>query len=110
MKARLRADLVAAMKSKRPVEAKVLRTLVAAIDNAEAPAADPGGTAMDHHHFHSRSAEVERRLLSRSAVRAVLLAEVDERERAAVEMDSVQQTSRAEALRAEALIATRYLG
>lgn len=36
MKARLRADLVAAMKDRRTAEAKVLRTLVAAIDNAEA--------------------------------------------------------------------------
>jgi uncharacterized protein YqeY len=109
MKARLRVDLVAAMKGKRMVEAKVIRTLVAAIDNAEAPAADPGAKAMDHHHFHSGSAEVTRGLLTRSRVRDVLLAEVEERERAAAEMERVQQMDRAEALHAEALLARRYL-
>lgn len=109
MKARLRADLVAAMKDRRTVEAKVLRTLVAAIDNAEAPAADPGAKAADLHDFHSGSAEVERRLLAPARVREALLAEVDERERAAAEMDRVQQTDRAAALREEALLARRYL-
>lgn len=38
MKARLRADLRAAMKSRNTTEAKVIRSLVAALDNAEAPA------------------------------------------------------------------------
>jgi len=109
MKTRLRADLVAAMKDKRTVEAKVIRTLVTAIDNAEAPAAEPGTKATDHHHFHSGSAEVERRLLTPSRVREALLAEVEERERAAAEMDRVQQRGRAEELRAEALLASRYL-
>ncbi|MBX7185043.1 MAG: hypothetical protein K1Y01_07850 [Vicinamibacteria bacterium] len=108
-KARLRADLLAAMKEKRTVEAKVLRTLVAAIDNAEAPEAHPGETAMTHHHFHSGSAELERLLLSRSRVRDVLLAEVLERERAAAEMERLKERGRAEALRAEALLARRYL-
>lgn len=108
-KARLRADLLAAMKERRTVDAKVLRTLVAAIDNAEAPEAHPREKAMTHHQFHSGSAEVERLLLTRSRVRDVLLAEVRERERAAAETERLQETGRAEALRAEALLARRYL-
>lgn len=110
MKLRLRADLVAAMKEKRTVEAKVLRTLLAAIDNAEAPAVDPGAKPMDRHDFVSGSAEVQRRLLTKTRVREALLAEVQERESAAGEMERVQQTERAEALRAEALLVRRYLG
>ena len=74
-----------------------------------APAADPRAKAMDHHHFHSGSAEVERRILTLSRVREALLSEVEERERAAAEVERVQQTERAQALRAEALLARRYL-
>lgn len=108
-KARLRADLLAAMKGRRALEAKVLRTLVAAIDNAEAPKAHPGDKAMTPHHFHSGSAEVERLFLTRSRVRDVLLAEVLERERAAEEMERLRESGRAEALRAEAFLVRRYL-
>jgi uncharacterized protein YqeY len=108
MKARLRADLRTAMKHRRTIEAKVIRALVAAIDNAEAPPIQEGQTALVHHHFRSRSAEVERLLLSRSQVRQVVLAEIDERERAATELERLEKTDRAEALRAEALLAKRY--
>jgi uncharacterized protein len=109
MKERLRADLRAAMKNGRTIEAKVLRALVAALDNAEAPPADAARTAPVHHRFHEGSAEVERLLLSSSDVRDVLLAEIEDRERAADKMDRLKQTDRAEALRAEALLARRYL-
>jgi len=42
MKVRLRADLRAAMKDRRAVEAKVIRALIAALDNAEAPSEHAG--------------------------------------------------------------------
>jgi hypothetical protein len=109
MKARLRADLRTAMKDRRTIEAKVIRALVAAIDNAEAPPTHAGQTALVHHHFRSGSAEVERLLLSRSHVRHVLLAEIHERERAAAELERLEKMDRAEALRAEALLAKRYI-
>lgn len=109
MKERLRADLRAAIKNGRTVEVKVLRALVAALDNAEALPAEGGRTAPVHHRFHTGSAEVERLLLSSADVRGVLLAEIDERERAAEGMDRLKRTDRAEALRAEALLARRYL-
>jgi len=109
MKARLRTDLRTAMKDRCIVEAKVIRALVAAIDNAEAPPARAGQSALIHHPFRSGSAEVERLLLSRTQVRDVLLAEIHERERAAAELERLEMIDRAEALRAEALVAKRYI-
>lgn len=109
MKARLRADLRTAMKDKRATEAKVIRGLVAAIDNAEAPPIDAEQTTPVPHRFCSGSAEVERLLLSRTDVRNVILAEVQELERAAAELEGLGKVDGAEALRAEALLAKHYM-
>lgn len=109
LKVRLRADLRVAMKDRRTLEANVIRALVAAIDNAEAvPRQDPpAASAPDD--FHSRSAEVERLLLDSHQVRQLLLAEIQEREHAAVELERLGKTDRAAALQAEACYARRYL-
>ncbi len=109
MKVRMRADLRDAMKDGRRTEAKVIRTLIAAIDNAEAPPTHVARTAAVQHRFLSGSAEVEWVALSRPHVRNVLLAEIQELERAAVELDRLEKMDRAEALRAEARVAKRYL-
>jgi uncharacterized protein YqeY len=109
MKAWLRADLRTAMKGRRTIEAKVIRALIAAIDNAEAPPAHEGQTALTHHHFRSGSAEIERLLLSGARVHDVIAADIQEREHAAAEMERLGMMDRAEALRAEAVIAKRYL-
>jgi uncharacterized protein YqeY len=109
MKARLRADLSTAMKGGSTIKVKVIRALVAAIDNAEAPPARTEQGEPVQHRFESRSAEVERLLLSRSRVRDVLLREIHERERAAAELERLEMMDRAEHLRAEALLARRYL-
>jgi len=109
MKTRMRADLRAAMKEGRTHEAKLIRALVAAIDNAEAPALPVGHNATDQHQFRDGSAEVERLSLSRAQVRAVLLAEIEERERAAAEMSRLEKQNHEDALRAEALLARRYV-
>ncbi|MGB9067810.1 MAG: hypothetical protein WCC21_04515 [Candidatus Acidiferrales bacterium] len=108
MKTRLRADLRTAMKNRRTIEAKVIRALIAAIDNAEAPAQE-GQTALAHHDFRSGSAEIERLLLSGAHVHGVIVADIQERERAAAEMERLGMMDRAEALRAEAVIAKRYI-
>lgn len=104
-KARLRADLHTAMKDRRTIDVKVIRSLVAAIDNAEAPTIQAGRTAPARH----GSAEVERLLLSRSQVRHLLLAEIHEREQAATELERLDEMDRAEVLRAEARLAKRYI-
>lgn len=109
MKNRLRADLREAMKGGRASEAALIRVLLAAIDNAEAPPLDGSRKAADQHRFRDGSAEVERLSLSEAAVRAILAAEVLERETAADEMMRLNKADRAEALRAEALLARRYI-
>ncbi len=108
-KNRIRVDLRAAMKDQRMSEVKVLRALVSALDNAEAPPAQTEGAAPLPVDFHSGSAEVERLLLSSSQVNDLLLAEIQEREYAAVELERVGRADRAEALRAEVQIVRRYL-
>ncbi|MDH7795509.1 MULTISPECIES: GatB/YqeY domain-containing protein [unclassified Beijerinckia] len=109
MKIRLRADLRAAMKDRRADEAKLIRTLVAAIDNAEAPPLRADERAADQHRFNDGTAEVERLSLGRAQVQAILMTEIQERERAAAEMDHLERTDRADALRAEVMIAKRYV-
>lgn len=109
MKARLRDDLRAALKDKRSPEAKLIRALIAAIDNAEAPPVQEDTAGPAFHRFRSGSAEVERLLLDQAQVCQVLLAEIHEREIAAAELERLEKTDRAAILRAEILIARRYL-
>lgn len=109
MKERLRSDLRSALKDRRTDEAKVLRTLVSAIDNAEAPPLSAEQAVSAPHQFQSGSAEVERLRLSRSRLRQLLLAEIREREQAAAKFERLDQTDRAQALRAEVSVARRYL-
>lgn len=109
MKARLRADLRAALKARDATDARVIRSLVAALDNAEAPALPPEPGLPGQHQFARRTAEVERLRLTRSDVHAVLLTEIQERERAAAEFDSRNRRDHAETLRNEARVIERYL-
>lgn len=109
MKERLRTDLRTAMKNRNELQTRVIRALVAAIDNAEAPALAPERTAPVQHQFENRSAEIERLRLNRPAVRAVLLAELQERERAAAEFDRLEKHHRAAELREESGVIKHYL-
>ncbi|MGC4042998.1 MAG: hypothetical protein QM758_04270 [Armatimonas sp.] len=108
-KARLRADLRIAMKERRTIEAGVLRALIAALDNAEAPPAPAGQTGAVSQDFHSGAAEIERLWLSQAQVQALLLAEIQERESVAAELERLGHSDRAEALRTEAQLVRRYL-
>lgn len=109
LKDRLRTDLRAAMKAGATGETGVLRALVAALDNAEAPPIRQSPDAALGHAFGSGAAEVERLLLGKDAVRRVLLAEIAERETAAAEMRRVGRADRATVLDAEIAVAKRYL-
>ena len=109
LKLRLRADLRKAMKERLPAEVKVLRALLAAIDNAEAPPLPEGSGAAVQHAFASGSAEVERRRLGRDDLHRLLAAEIQEIQQAAAELQRRGREESAEALRAEALVARRYL-
>jgi hypothetical protein len=109
MKTRMRVDLRTAMKEGRTSEARLIRALVAALDNAEAPPFQAGQRNTDQHQFRDGSAEIERLSLSPAQVRAILTAQIEEYERAAAEMDRLERPDRADALRAKALLARRYI-
>jgi uncharacterized protein YqeY len=109
LKERIRADLKQAMKDGRKAEAALLRTLLAAIDNAEAPAQTAEQSSAMAQDFGKGAAEVARLDLSREQLDTVLAGEIDARMKAAEEMDRLGQDERAEMLRAEAGLAWRYL-
>jgi uncharacterized protein YqeY len=109
MKARLRTDLRTAMMNRLALDARVLRTLVAALDNAEAPAVPQEPAAPVQHQFASRSAEVERLRLTWPQVHDILRRELQERERAAAEFERLDRRDHAATLREEAGVINRYL-
>jgi len=108
MKLRLRADLKAAMKEKRADEVKVLRVLIAALDNAEAPDVAPQALAVEQMGGLG-SAEMQRLALDADSVRAVLEADAAEREAAAIDLDRAGRADLAAAARAGAAVTRRYL-
>lgn len=108
MKVRMRADLRDAMRGSRPDEARLIRVLVAAIDNAEAPPLVER-PASDPTPFVDGSAEIARLSLDHDKVRSILLAEQREREQAAIEMTRLGRLDDAETLRREAVLIERYL-
>lgn len=110
MKARMRADLRRAMKAGRTTETLLLRALIAAIDNAEAPAQSAAAGSAGERLFLDGSAEVERLLLSAATVRALLEAEMNQRLNTAAEMRNLNRPDRADALCAEAQLVRRYIG
>ena len=106
LKERLRADLKSAIQAKVVSEVRLLRTLIAALDNAEAvPVAhdkyvsrkfgDPGG-------------EVPRLSLDGEAIAHVLAAEIEARLVAAMDYDRHGEAAEATRLRAEAGLIERY--
>lgn len=109
MKARMRLDLVAAIKARRLDETAVLRSLLAAIDNAEAPEIHSGLVLEPSPISPRPSAEVERLLLAGAELREVLLQEIRDREQAAAEMAGMGCKERGDALLRQARIARRYI-
>lgn len=109
LKVRLRADLRVALKERDTIGVRVLRALVAAIDNAEAPPLATVPKAIEPVRFADRSAEMERLLLSRPKALAVLAVELQERERSAELLERLNLRDRADVLRAEASRVRRYL-
>ena len=97
------------MKDRNGLETRVIRSLVAAIDNAEAPALPLERTVPVQHQFANGSAEITRLQLDRAQVQAILVTELQERERAAAEFDRLELPDRAAILRAEASVIKQYL-
>ncbi|MEU2942440.1 GatB/YqeY domain-containing protein [Nocardiopsis alba] len=100
-RARMRADLVTAMRERRRETVSALRTALAALDNAEAaPAPETPSTTVNEHVAGSRSGvgstEAPRRVLSADRVRALLNEQIEER---TVEADRYEAHGRHDAAR-----------
>jgi uncharacterized protein YqeY len=108
LKMRLRADLKAAMQSGVSAEIRVLRTLIAALDNAEAV---PGEGIEDYalpRAFGDPRGEVARLVLDEATVDAVLSAEAEARLAAAEDYARHGREEDAARLRDEAAVISRY--
>jgi uncharacterized protein YqeY len=112
LRRRLRDALVAAMKERDRAAVTVLRSTLAAIDNAEAvdaAAAAGGSSAIESSPVGIGVAEVERRALSEEDIVQIVRSEVAEREAVALDYDRAGRPERAEALRAEAQVLSSHL-
>jgi uncharacterized protein YqeY len=114
VRTRLRADLVAAMKARRPEVVGVLRSAVAALDNAEAvesagPATDPSSVHVAGSRAGVGSTEASRRRLTDADIASVLRGEVDARITEAERYDDHGQHDAAARLRREAEVLRGYL-
>ena len=117
---RLRAALTAALGSGDRVAAAAVRSALSAVGNAEAidPAAagGPAGTATaPSEHFAGARAglgagEVPRKRLSAAEITQIVLAEIAERQSAAVEYDRLGRSGQAVRLRREADVLAVVLG
>ncbi len=109
LKARLRADLGVAIKARDPALAKVIRTLIGAIDNAQAIDLGNAHEKYVERTFGDSSGEVPRKQLSNEDLRAIILSEIDERAVLAAQFEASGHSGRASELREETRIIEVYL-
>ncbi len=107
LRARLRADLVQAMRERRSEVVSALRTAIAAIDNAEAvaPSDTPAPPTSEHiagAHAGVGTADAPRRELSPDDARTLLLHQITERVTEADRYEEHDQADAAQRLRREA--------
>ena len=110
----LRSDLTAAMKARDPDAVAVLRTVIAAIDNAEAVAAPQAAPPATSAHIAGAraglgSAEAPRRRLAGDELQAILRGQVAEYTREADGYAAHGQDAAAQRLRNQASLLSRYL-
>jgi len=111
----MRRDLMTALKAKDAVATTAIRSLLAAIDNVEAPPADSHSpeVAQNEHIAGSAvglgAAEIERRQLTDADLQSVIEAEIQERSTAATEYERLGRDDHAGRLRAEAEVLQRYV-
>jgi uncharacterized protein YqeY len=104
MRARIKADLRDAMKSRRTVTVATLRSLLAAIDNAEAV----DGTAVVNPVI-GRSNDVPRRELSEAEVRQLVQREADEYAGAVATYERLGLAEELEKVRLKLEVTRQYL-
>lgn len=109
MKLRMRSDLRAAMAGRRALEVEVLRTLLGALDQAEAVPVEQARAGAEGVRFGDPGAEVARRRLSIEDVRQAILRERDEATQVADTLAGHGRGEAAEQHRARAALIERYL-
>src|SRR5262245_40981666 len=112
LRQRLRDALLTAMKSRDRRTAGVLRSTLAAIDNAEAvevAASTDRGMAIEQSPFGVGASDAQRRILTEAQVEQIVHAEATAREAAARDYDTAGRPERAELLRAEAQVLLAHL-
>ncbi len=112
--AALRRDLTAALKARQPEAVAVLRTAIAAIDNAQAVEVAPDESAATSAHIAGArrgagSAEAPRRPLDLGELHAILRGQVAELTREADRYDALARTAQARRLRDQARLLAAYL-
>lgn len=107
----LRASLLTARKERDAIRVSALSSALSAIDNAETPDGPvPSAGALSESTVGPGSAEVARRVLTDTEIRALLTAEVDERWSAAAQLAANGADERAGIVRAEASVLNDLLG
>lgn len=110
LRERLRAALPDAMKRRDRCATAALRSVLAAIDNAEAVAIDDlSAGPVEASALGPGAAEVPRRELTESDIERIVRVEVGERHAAAGEFDARGRADRVAALRAEAAVLEAFL-
>lgn len=94
VRVQLRSELTAALKRGQRIRISIIRTAIAAIDNAEAVDPDP----------RAYGNEVPRRMLSHAEVRGVLMTQIEEHERAAAVYRSNGHEHEADELNQQAVV------
>jgi uncharacterized protein YqeY len=108
LKERLRGDLKAAMQARASDEVRVLRVLIAALDNAEAVSVERAQNNALPRVFGDPAGEVSRRELDGAAVDALLASEAGARLEAAADYERHDRPEDAVRLRGEAALIARY--
>lgn len=114
LRALIRRDLIAALKAKEAIATAAIRSLLAAIDNAEVPPAEHLAQTTAGEHIAGSAvglgaAEVERHQLTDAELHAVIKAEIQERADAATEYEQLGRDDHAGRLRSEAEVLHQYL-
>lgn len=101
----IKADLLHAMKTRRREDVTTLRTLLSAIDNAEAVPVDDTPIVP----FNGRSEDVPRLQLTPADIQQILHQEAEERRAAAAEYERLGRADQVEMLKASIALIERYI-
>ncbi|MBB4121239.1 hypothetical protein [Martelella radicis] len=107
-RARLRDDLKTAMRTRDRMTVGVTRSLIAAVDNAQAVRLENDGGPYVERAFGAGGTETARNELTAEGLRILLEREATDRRKAADELAAHGQDERAETLRKEADVVDQY--